>query len=80
MIISESRCRIWIIARSQFMTSAYEEQAKGVRNMWKRYEKDVKNFPKKRNLSSKCKRHQIYMEIGELKVINESEDSQTKLN
>jgi hypothetical protein len=62
------------------MTSVCEKQAKGVRNVWKRYEKGVENVFKKRNLSSKCKKYQIYIEIGELKIMNEFEDSQIKLS
>jgi hypothetical protein len=46
----------------------------------KKYEKGVKNVSKRRNLSNKGKKHQIYIKIGELKIINKSEDSQTKLN
>jgi hypothetical protein len=43
--------------------------------MWKRYDRDVENVPKKRNFSSKCKRYQIYIEIGKLKIMNKFENS-----
>jgi hypothetical protein len=62
------------------MTSACEKYAKEMRNVWERYEKGVENVPKRRNLFSKCKGHQIYMEIEELKIMNESENSQAKLS
>jgi hypothetical protein len=58
------------------MRKISEENAKRI----KKYEKSVENVPKKRNFFSKYKRHQIYMEIGKLKIMNKFEDSQTKLN
>jgi hypothetical protein len=63
------------MARSQSITSACEKQAKEVRNVWEKYERGVENVPKKRNLFGKCKKYQIYMEIRELKIMNESENS-----